>query len=106
MSDPVYVIVQMTITDPDGFRADYAQPLAGQLAEYGAIIHAVTPTPRVVEGSYDRNNTVILEFPSAETFDDWYGSDAYAPLKAIRSKTSDPDRTTMLVLPTFAGLPS
>ena len=106
MSDPIYVLVQMTITNPAGFRAEYVQPLAAQLTGYDMEILAVSPAPRVVEGSYDRNNTVLLKFASEAEFDRWYGSEGYAPLKTVRAAYSDPSTTLMLVLPAFSGLPS
>lgn len=105
MSDPVFVIVQMKVTEPEAFKADYAGPLVGQFMELGVKILGVTPAPRVIEGQYDRNNTVLLEFPSEAVFDDWYSSAAYAPLKAIRDRLSDPSETLMLVVPAFPALP-
>ncbi|MEO0821171.1 MAG: DUF1330 domain-containing protein [Pseudomonadota bacterium] len=101
MSSPVYVVVQMTIADRDTFTSDYGKPVMAQLEGLGARIVAATGTPRVVEGRYDRNNTAVIEFPSAEAFDAWYGSEAYAPLKARRLALTEPDTALMMVLPAF-----
>ncbi len=103
MSDqkPVYAIVQMNVTDPERFMPEYAMPLLQQFMNLGIEPLAATPKPDVIEGEYDRSNTVIIKFPSREAFDDWYASDAYAPLKAKRADLSDQASTVMLVLPAF-----
>ncbi len=107
MSDqkPVYAIVQMDVTDPERFLPEYAMPLIGQFMERGIQPLAATPEPDVIEGSYDRSNTVIIKLPDRAAFDDWYNSDDYAPLKAKRAELSDQARTVMLVLPEF-GIPA
>ena len=103
MSVPVYLVVQMTITEAEAFKRDYVMPLMGQLADHKVKILAADPQPTVIEGSYDQNNTVILKFPSRQALEDWYASEAYAPLKALRAKLSDNAKTTMLVLSAFAS---
>ena len=34
---------------------------------------------------------VFIEFPSMESFESWYSSDAYAPWKKIRQELSETD---------------
>ncbi|MEM8793340.1 MAG: DUF1330 domain-containing protein [Pseudomonadota bacterium] len=101
MAAPVYLIVQMKITDREMFGERYAAPLMPQLLEHGVEILAVDPAATVVEGAYGKNSTVILRFPSREIFDVWYGSDAYQPLKTVRAELSDASETLMLLVDGF-----
>lgn len=98
---PVYLLVQMDVTNPERFGPEYAGPLLQQFLSIGAKPLVATGAPDMIEGSYARNNTVIIEFPNRDVFDTWLASDSYQPLKAIRAELSDHDKTVMMVLPSF-----
>lgn len=98
MSTPVYMVVQITITDPEKFGPDYAAKVGPQLAEYGAEMIARAQPPHLIEGVDDRAGAAVIRFPSRAAFEDWYNSDAYAPLKAARLATTDIDTATLMLL--------
>ena len=98
---PVYLLVQMDVTDPERFGPEYAMPLLQQFISIGAKPLVATGAPELIEGNYERNNTVIIEFPTREIFDTWLVSDEYRPLKQVRAETSDHANTVMMVLPAF-----
>lgn len=99
--NPVYLLVQMNVTDPGTYFEEYAKPILKMFGEIGARPLVATGDPTVLEGQYDKANTVIVEFPSQEALDRWYASDAYAPLKARRKELSEPGKTLMMRLPAF-----
>jgi uncharacterized protein (DUF1330 family) len=42
----------------------------------------------VLEGNWDPQRLVILEFESMERFHEWYDSPEYAPLKHLRGEAT------------------
>ena len=46
---------------------------------------------KINEGQPVLHRLVVIEFPSMESFENWYSSDAYAPLKKIRQELSETD---------------
>jgi uncharacterized protein (DUF1330 family) len=81
---PAYLIAVLERTDHDAYMQRYATPVIAQLAEAGAELLAVTPTPAVLEGEWPGNWTVLIRFPSLAAAEAWYNSPAYAPYKALR----------------------
>jgi uncharacterized protein (DUF1330 family) len=53
---------------------------------------------KVIEGELDLHRIVLLEFPSQQAWDDFYGSDIYAPMRLIRHASAE----TLMV--GFAGV--
>ena len=47
---------------------------------------AMAETPEVIEGEVTYPRTVILEFPSKESFRAWYDSDAYQAVAGLRKE--------------------
>jgi uncharacterized protein (DUF1330 family) len=45
----------------------------------------------VLEGEWDPQRLVILEFESMERFNEWYNSPEYAPLKQVRGEAAVSD---------------
>jgi uncharacterized protein (DUF1330 family) len=42
-----------------------------------------------LEGEWDTRRIVVIEFPDLATAREWYESEDYAPLKALRQSASD-----------------
>lgn len=101
----VYLVGQLEVTDPENYAAEYGAHVGSLLAEHGGEVLAVSPQPDVLEGRHDGRAVVVIRFPSADAASDWYNSDAYAPLKAVRAKYTNTDNSDMLLLPAFAGMP-
>ena len=98
---PVYMIVQMTLQDMEAFFQDYVPGVQAHSAKYGVETIVGTPEVDVLEGTYDRNFTVILKFPSKEAQEGWYNDPEYGRLKSIRAGLTDPDKSTLIVAPAF-----
>ena len=92
-----YVYVELTITDPEGFK-DYVQKVPASLEEYQGKYLLRGRLTRDLEGNWPSQILVILEFPSAQRADDWWNSKEYAEAKEIRLKAA---QTKMSIFESF-----
>jgi uncharacterized protein (DUF1330 family) len=81
-----YVILTEAVKDPEGMKA-YGQ--AAGAAMGGVNILAVDTAPKVVEGTWHGNQTVVLEFESVEAARAWYESDAYQKAAKLRQAAAE-----------------
>ncbi len=86
----VYAVVNIRITDPDGY-AEYREQAPPTIARYGGQYLARGGRVEVLEGEWDPQRLVILEFESMERFNEWYNSPEYAPLKQVRGEAAVSD---------------
>jgi len=83
-----YVVVTEAIKDSEGMAA-YSQAAAPSMARSGARPLVVDGQPRVLEGEWHGNRTVILEFESVEAAQAWYDSDSYAAARPLRQAAAE-----------------
>jgi uncharacterized protein (DUF1330 family) len=83
----VYVVVNVRVTDPDRY-AEYREKAPATISHYGGKYLARGGAVEALEGEWDPERLVILEFESMERFHEWYDSPEYAPLKHLRSEAS------------------
>ena len=81
-----YVILTEAIKDPEGMKA-YGQ--AAGAAMGGVDVLAVDTAPKVVEGTWHGNQTVVLEFESVDAARAWYQSEAYQEAAKLRQAAAD-----------------
>lgn len=95
----VYAIAQLTITD----RATYDRYQArfmGVMKKFKGRVLAADEHPRVVEGSWDREKVVLLEFPDEPSFREWAESPEYLEIAKDRKAGSD---AVILLIKGFAA---
>jgi uncharacterized protein (DUF1330 family) len=92
-----YVYVELTLTDPEGFR-EYVEMAPLSIEAYGGKYLLRSKPAGTLEGSWPSQIMVILEFPSAQRAREWWNSAEYAAAKEIRHKTAD---TKMIVFESF-----
>ena len=84
---PAYVLAEIEITNPEGYR-EYTTQVPATIEKYGGrFLHrggAVT----VLEGEWPQVRRVIIEFPSAEVARRWWDSPEYEKPKAMRRANS------------------
>jgi uncharacterized protein (DUF1330 family) len=97
MSKPVYLIAQIDVKDYESYLSEYGFPLLEQLAEVGAEVLAADDNVDVLEGNWPGNWVAIIKFPSAEIMSDFYNSEKYAPLKALRVEKLSNEGTVVVV---------
>lgn len=78
-----YIIVDVTITDPESYE-EYKTYTPASIAAFGGKFVARGGRSETLEGEWQPGRIVILEFPTVENAKAWWNSDMYAPAKAIR----------------------
>ena len=84
----VYAVVNIRVTDPDHY-AKYREKAPATIARYGGQYLTRGGAVEVLEGDWDPQRLVVLEFESTERFLEWYDSPEYAPLRRLRSEAAD-----------------
>lgn len=84
---PAYLIANIQITSPDGYRG-YAEQVGATIEAHGGRYLARGGTVEVLEGEWEPQRLVILEFPTLESAHAWYHSAEYERLKALRVDNS------------------
>jgi uncharacterized protein (DUF1330 family) len=85
---PAYVVSRLSIRD--------RVAMGRYIAEAPATVHAYEgkylvrgSDVQALEGTWDDERIVIVEFPSVEAALAWYQSDVYRPLREIRQRAAD-----------------
>lgn len=89
-----YVIVDIEVTDPAGYD-DYKKLAPAAVALYGGKYLARGGSNEALEGAWQPNRLVILEFSSVEQAKAWLNSPEYAPARALRHQYA---KTNMVVV--------
>jgi uncharacterized protein (DUF1330 family) len=82
-----YVIVQIQVTDADGY-AEYKAGVGVTIDAFKGEFLVRGGEVEILEGEWSLPRTVILRFPSVEDAKAWYDSDMYKPHLEKRLKTS------------------
>lgn len=90
-----YIIVDVSVHDPASYE-DYKKLTPISLAAYDGKFIVRGGKTETIEGTWDPQRLVILEFPSMEKAKAWWSSDEYADAKALRQRIAT---TNMLVVP-------
>jgi uncharacterized protein (DUF1330 family) len=78
-----YVTAQITIHDREKY-AQYEEGFMEVFSRYDGKMLAVDEAPKVWEGQWSYTRTVLIEFPSAQSAEAWYGSAEYQQLATHR----------------------
>ena len=82
-----YVIGEIEVTDPAVYE-DYRKQVMALVTRYGGKVIVRGGKVDSKEGGWNPKRIVVLEFPSMEQAQKWYGSPEYAPLIKLRQKAS------------------
>jgi uncharacterized protein (DUF1330 family) len=82
-----YVIADVEVIDPQAYD-EYRRQVPATITKYGGRFLARGGKAEPLEGGWQPNRMVVLEFPSFEQAKQWYHSPEYAPLIALRQKAS------------------
>ena len=89
---PAYLIANVEITDPEGFK-EYSKAVPATIVAHGGRYLARGGLTQTLEGTWSPKRLVILEFPDVGRIRAWYRSPEYQPLIAIRQRTSNTELT-------------
>lgn len=82
-----YLVANITITDPARYRS-YRELVPAVIAQYGGQYLVRAGAVHPLEGDFDLDRFVIIEFPSMDAATRFYRSPEYAPLLELRSETT------------------
>jgi uncharacterized protein (DUF1330 family) len=83
---PAFLIVHSKLTDADAFE-QYVKAACTYLDRYQGTFFLGGRLSEVLEGSHDKDRTVIFQFPSIEDAKSWYQSEEYRSVKPLREHT-------------------
>jgi uncharacterized protein (DUF1330 family) len=78
-----YVIMDIEVTDPEGYK-EYVKMEPEAVKLYGGKYIARGGPNETLEGDWHAKRLVILEFPSGVQAKNWLNSPEYAPARALR----------------------
>ena len=82
-----YVIADVEVLDAEEYE-EYRKLVPATLEPYGGRFIVRGGRAELLEGTWQPNRIVVLEFPSVERARAWYESDVYRDAKALRQRTS------------------
>ena len=82
-----YVIVDITVTDPERYE-DYKKLAPPAIAAYGGKYVVRGGKSEKLEGNWEPNRIVILEFESTEKAKEFINSPEYREARALRHETA------------------
>ncbi|MGB9641394.1 MAG: DUF1330 domain-containing protein [Anaerolineales bacterium] len=80
-----YVIVDIEVTDPQGYE-EYKKLAPAAVALYGGKYLARGGACEVLEGDWQPNRLVILQFEDVEKAKAWLNSEEYRPARQLRQR--------------------
>ena len=80
-----YVVIEIVVKNPEGYE-EYKVLAPPAIAAYGGKYIARGGRSENLEGSWQPNRIVILEFESIEKAKQWLDSEEYKEAKALRHK--------------------
>ncbi|MDE3182042.1 MAG: DUF1330 domain-containing protein [Bacteroidota bacterium] len=92
-----YVIVEITIHDQELYD-EYKKLTPATIAAYDGKFLVRGAKTESLEGDWNPQRLVILEFPSVDRAKEWWSSEGYSKAKAIRQRAAI---TKMLVVEGF-----
>ena len=82
---PAYMIVEVETTD-EALMTEYRKHTPGAVAKFGGKFIVRGGKTRTLEGGWAPPRIVVLEFPSYEKAEEFYDSEHYKPILAMRLK--------------------
>jgi uncharacterized protein (DUF1330 family) len=86
---PAYVIADVRDARDTEALLEYRRRNTDAVAHHGGRFIVRGGEVALLEGEWDTQRIVVMEFPDAAAARSWYESDEYAPLKELRQGASD-----------------
>lgn len=82
-----YVIAQINVTDAAAYK-DYVAAVSPIVEKFGGKYLVRGGLAQHFEGDSIGERTVVIRFPTLQAAHDWYHSEEYAPVRAMRQAAS------------------
>lgn len=89
-----YVVVEIDVTDPVGYK-EYRKLAGPAVAAHGGEFLVRGGKTETLEGDWQPNRIVVLEFLSFERAKTWWASKEYGAARVIRERTA---KTRMILV--------
>ena len=83
-----YVLVDIEVTDQETYD-DYRRQVPPLVEKYGGKYLVRGGDLETLEGDWQPKRLIVLEFPSVVNAKQFYDSEEYGPLKALRIKATN-----------------
>lgn len=83
-----YVVVEISINDPAKYER-YKALAPASIAKFGGTYLVRGGTTEALEGTWDPERFVILQFPTADAARSWWHSPEYSAARAIRQTCAE-----------------
>ena len=94
-----YIIVDIEIHDLEAYEG-YKKLTPASIAAYEGKFIVRGGNKETLEGNWQPQRIVVLEFPTVKQAKDWWASTEYAPAKEIRQRSA---KTKMILVEGFEG---
>ena len=84
---PAYLILDIHVQDPEEYAA-YRERSPASLEAYGGRYLVRGGPHEVVEGDWNPERIVVVEFPSVERAREWYRSPEYQEIVSMRMRAA------------------
>lgn len=91
---PAYVLVDVSVHSPKEME-EYKKLVPATLTDFDGKFIVRGGQTVTLEGDWQPERIVIVEFPSVERATEWWNSEQYAKAKAIRQRAAE---TKMLIV--------
>jgi uncharacterized protein (DUF1330 family) len=91
---PAYIIVEIDIVDPAGYE-EYKKLAGATVEKYGGKYVVRGGRTEVLEGDWQPQRIVVLQFDSPQHAKDWLNSEEYREPRKMRHRTA---RTNMILV--------
>ncbi|MSQ71116.1 MAG: DUF1330 domain-containing protein [Betaproteobacteria bacterium] len=85
---PAYSIAICTVNDQEKYQ-EYAKAAGPAVAKFGGKFVARCSNPSVMEGRFDYEKMIIVEFPDVETAKRYFNSPEYQQARSMRLGAAD-----------------
>lgn len=96
-----FIVSRVRILDAEAMRR-YVEEAPGTVAAFAGRYHVRGNDVQALEGDWEHERMVVLEFPDKATALAWYESDAYRPLRELRQRSAE---TVILLAEGIADVP-
>ena len=94
-----YIIVEVETTD-EALMTEYRKHTPGAVAKFGGKFAVRGGKTRTLEGGWAPSRIVVLEFPTYAKAEEFYDSDHYKPILAMRLKAG---KSKAILVDGYAG---
>ena len=91
-TETVYVAAQIQVEDWDTYRSEYMPKTGERITAHGGELLVATKEAEEIEGEWDGNWTVIIEFPSEENAFAFMQDEEYVEVMSARHESARSER--------------